>query len=246
MIKWYIGCPWSDWAPPNVKWCEKSRCSWITEPSNTWSNLSYLIIAGMIHYRLVHNKRQKHLVYLFAPAIFLTGSFSFIYHASYTRVLQILDFFGMYLFICLALALNSHRMNTVCDDKPKTMWFYFWTVILSMVSIPVIDTMNLPIQFTMIMLILALLGQEIYLRFSKYTKYPQLAPSLEDFRKSLFILGIALSCSVADGARIWCNPESIIQGHAMWHILSAVGMWFTFKYYEQIDFDRCGEGVPLG
>ncbi len=28
----------------------------------------------------------------------------------------------------------------------------------------------------------------------------------------------------------WCNPDSIIQAHAIWHLLSALATWFFFKF----------------
>ncbi len=29
----------------------------------------------------------------------------------------------------------------------------------------------------------------------------------------------------------WCNPDSIFQAHAAWHLLSAMATWFFFKYF---------------
>ena len=54
-------CPWyelSEMAKPNVKWCEASQCSWITEPANTWSNLAF-VFSGMIIWYLARKKGQK-------------------------------------------------------------------------------------------------------------------------------------------------------------------------------------------
>tara|TARA_E500000081_G_C6115390_1_gene344883 strand:- start:837 stop:1796 length:960 start_codon:yes stop_codon:yes gene_type:complete len=29
----------------------------------------------------------------------------------------------------------------------------------------------------------------------------------------------------------WCNPDSVFQAHALWHLLSALATWFFFKYF---------------
>tara|TARA_B100001029_G_C15052241_1_gene451647 strand:- start:1078 stop:1983 length:906 start_codon:yes stop_codon:yes gene_type:complete len=29
----------------------------------------------------------------------------------------------------------------------------------------------------------------------------------------------------------WCEPDSVIQAHAVWHLLSALSTWFFFKYF---------------
>ena len=38
------GCPWSGFAPPDLKHCETNLAAWITTPANTWSNLAYIAV----------------------------------------------------------------------------------------------------------------------------------------------------------------------------------------------------------
>ena len=79
------GCPWyklSSLGLPNVKWCEATRCSWITEPANTWSNLAY-IIAGIIIFMMLKPENRKTSKWFGATLIFV-GFSSFVYHMSYT------------------------------------------------------------------------------------------------------------------------------------------------------------------
>ena len=88
------GCPWYEvslLAPPNVKWCEASQCSWITEPANTWSNLAY-IIAAVIIYKLYKNNGGEVLKRASWYAFWI-GITSGIYHASYNFFTQVFDFF---------------------------------------------------------------------------------------------------------------------------------------------------------
>ena len=32
-------CPWSEWAQAQAAFCEASRCAWIRQPGNTWTNI---------------------------------------------------------------------------------------------------------------------------------------------------------------------------------------------------------------
>ena len=45
-------CPWTPMRElgglPNVKWCEDTLCSWVSEPANTWSNLAFLVTAAVL------------------------------------------------------------------------------------------------------------------------------------------------------------------------------------------------------
>jgi len=46
---------------------------------------------------------------------------------------------------------------------------------------------------------------------------------------SYFLATIIWQPSKTDG--VLCNPDSLLQGHALWHILGAVSMWCFYKYF---------------
>ena len=239
------GCPWADWERPNVKWCEDYVCSWIVTPANTWSNLAYLIAAYLMHVKL--NGNTKRLVWLFVPATIMTGLTSFAFHASVSRVFQLFDFFGMFTFIVLGVVLNLRRDNLL--ETRYTYPMYLLGMVIAGIAVPVFEILlNLPIQATVLALVIIQLVQEIRLRFGRYRKHPQLMPPYKRFKQSLLFLAVALACSVADLTRVWCDPatNNYINGHASWHVLSAIGLYCLFLFYHGMDFDKNGEGVPLG
>lgn len=53
--------------------------------------------------------RHDPLLAWFPTATFLVGFSSFCYHASYTLVFQYFDFFGMYVYLVLAVELSLRR-----------------------------------------------------------------------------------------------------------------------------------------
>ena len=109
------GCPWSGFTPPNVDWCEEELCGWITNPANTWSNLLYVAL-GVLMWREARRRRSPALA-PFGPASIAVGVFSFVYHASYTWMLQFFDFVGMFLFCFCVLALNARRLGWISPRR---------------------------------------------------------------------------------------------------------------------------------
>ena len=119
------GCPWwalSELRLPNVDWCEAQRCSWIVEPANTWSNLAYLIV-GLALWWIARGSSSRQLRF-FGPAALIVGFSSGIYHASYTFVLQILDFFAMYVFCYLLITLNLRRLGVLGGGQLAALAFW--------------------------------------------------------------------------------------------------------------------------
>jgi len=61
-------------------------------------------------------KVRSRTLAMFGPASIWTGVSSFAFHASYTYVFQIFDYFGMFCFVNLALVVNMRRSNTITAD----------------------------------------------------------------------------------------------------------------------------------
>lgn len=244
---WYNlapGCPWADWTRPNVKWCEEYVCSYVVTPANTWSNLAYFVSAYGMHKYI--NGDSKRVVWLFVPATIVTGATSFAFHASVSRFLQLFDFFGMFTFCVLGVVLNLRRDHMIGQNS---VWLtYVIGVLLCGLAIPIFELgLSLPIQATVLVLIIIQLSQEARLRLVRYRKHPQLKPPYRRFRYGMTCLGMAFLCSVADITRFWCEPTNhFIQGHALWHCLSALSLYFVFLFYCEMDFDGLGVGTLLG
>ena len=136
------GCPWSGFRQPNVNWCEAELCSWITNPADTWSNLAYIALALVMW--LDARKRGSRTLAMFGPASFITGLFSFAYHASYTFFLQFFDFVGMFVFALLVVTLNLRRAGLL--SARRQLLFYLGSVTLFSALVPPMFYMGLPIQ----------------------------------------------------------------------------------------------------
>lgn len=226
------GCPWyglSELRLPNVDWCEAQRCGWIVEPANTWSNLAYVVV-GLALCWLARDSSSRSLR-SFGPAALAVGLCSGIYHSSYTFVLQILDFLGMYVFCYLLLTLNLVRLGWL-DPAKRGRRFAQLVVATTLLTVG-IDFLEIPIQAIVLLLIVAIAASELWPRAHAA------APSREEGRPFFFLamalIAAAAGFSLLDVTRTWCDPaHPFLQGHAIWHVLSAAGLAAAFFHYRQL------------
>lgn len=223
------GCPWHDLAafgPANIKWCEERLCAWINEPANAWSNLAFLAVALVIH-RLARGRPGTGLRRHFASLVALMGASSFVFHASNVWLTQVLDFLGMYLFCCLLLGLNLTRLGWLRERSlPRA---YAGAVAGLTLVTAVIVRHGAKIQAIVLALILATVITEVLCRRRAVYR-------LGAFLAALALLVAAFACSLLDASRVWCDPaDHLVQGHAAWHVLSALSLLPAYVHYRQFD-----------
>ncbi|MFH1811361.1 MAG: ceramidase domain-containing protein [Pseudomonadota bacterium] len=228
------GCPWYDVTEvvgaPNLKWCEPTRCEWISEPANTWSNLGYLAVA-VVFWRLARSARSV-AVRLFAPTAFLMGLFSFVYHASNNYLTQVFDFVGMFLYVYLLVRINLVRVWPGLRTWQRPI---YWGLILGSTGlVHGMYLLDLPYQLLIAIGVLVLVVTEVIcMRRGDWQRY-----RYRYFGLSLLIIVVAESFSLLDVSRTWCQPENLIlHGHAIWHVLGSVSILFAFLHYRQLDLD---------
>jgi hypothetical protein len=217
------GCPWSGFTPPNLDWCEEELCAWIVNPADTWSNLLYVAL-GVFMWHAARRAGRRDLA-LFGPASVLVGVFSFAYHASYTWALQFLDFVGMFLFCFTVLARNASRLGWI-EPRRETRFFGIG-VLGASALVPVLFELGFPIQLTVAACIAVALGQEAALR--------RRAPGVafpRSYPLGLALLGAGAIASALDLTRVACDPRNHwLQGHAVWHVLTALALYAFFRFY---------------
>ncbi len=228
------GCPWyglSELRLPNVDWCEAQRCAYVVEPANAWSNLAYVLVAALLWW-LARGSAAPQLRF-FAPAAAIVGAASGIYHASYTFVLQVLDFLGMYVFCYLLITLNLRRLGAL---SPRGWRRRFWQLVLGTTLLTVaVDFLEVPIQGLVFLLIVAIVATELWLMRR------QPGASQRYFALALGLLTTGAIFSALDVTRTWCDPtHPFLQGHALWHVLSALSLVAAYLHYRQFE-EQLGE-----
>jgi hypothetical protein len=222
------GCFWhemaAEYGAPDIKYCEETICSFISEPANTWSNLSFIIIGLYIAIR------YRKAVLDMSPALKVygvnmvsVGIGSLLYHLSNNFLTQFLDFLGMYAFAGLLMfyhfeQLKLHKSHHLIRN------FIFSFIPFSILFFG-LRYFHLPVQFSVILIALISLGTKVIL-VHKYR------PNLKLFFYTLIPFTLAITAQLLDINRFMCNPQNhIFQFHGLWHIFNSIGMGMLFFYY---------------
>jgi hypothetical protein len=219
------GCFWHYYAEtygsPNIKWCEKTLCQFISEPANTWSNLLYLIIAV---YLFIYKKPQSFELKLFAPVVFIMGFFSLVYHLSNFYVTQIFDFMGMFIFINWCVGMNLIRMGAL--KKEKLLSFMAAVTIMLVLVVHYMYLQHLKYQS------LILIGA-VAIGITEFLSQKKRRTPLKSFGLGMLVLAIAFGFSLIDHSGRFCDPSALMHGHAGWHMTSAIAMLFSYEHFNK-------------
>lgn len=229
---------WKGWRPascmPVSCFCESIRPGAVAQPANTWSSLGFvlagLLIMGQCRHDLIGNlgqkrvnlmTRQKSYATTYGVALLLIGLGSTFYHASLTFVGQFFDVMGMYLLATFVLLYNLDRWRAM-PKKSFVLMYLAANLILAylLIEVPVLR------RWIFGAILLAALAPEFLRRQQRQvdiqTKY---------LRAALATMLTAFIIWILDYTRILCDPNSWLQGHALWHLLGAQAAGYLYLYY---------------
>ena len=222
------GCPWysmfEKFGPGNVKWCETTVCTIFNEPANALSNIAYLIGAAYL-FRIGMRR--------YGYAMVSIGITSLIWHSTNNFMTQLFDFIGMFVWGFLLLNWNLQRLGVV--SRKNRHWSYLTMNVTWLAALFAFRAARLPYQALVPLIGLGVAGTEIALR--KVDEGVR-----KDYRPlywTLASLAVAATFSELDHGRYMCDPENHwIQGHALWHVFSALGITLNGVFYRQIPLCR--------
>ncbi len=215
-------CFWGKFDPPTIQFCENNLCGVITQPANTWSNLAYIFI-GI--YLLIKKPASR----ITGWVAILIGISSFLYHASFTFLMQYFDLSSMFLYSAFFLTTNLCRIGIIKADQQTNAMFSI--VLISMLLLYFFRMTGIPI---FAMQILTAVGIEIYIfrknSFSANYKFILIA-------LALFL--IAFGVWWLDLLKIFCNSDNhYFQGHAIWHLFTAFSIYYIDKFYFELSLSK--------
>lgn len=232
---------WLAWSEADVwaGWVEAEECrapryaervviaSVFRTRANTWSNLAYVLVGLYALALAAHDarapgpgqvRRTPALSALFGLGCLVLGAGSSLFHASLTRVGQHLDVAAMYLPLLALLAVSASRLSPRIATWPRlavawaiagVLLFVFKWQMSAIVWMPVLI---LVVVATRALERLRGLGRSA-LRWSLL---------------SLACLVAAVACRDLDVAGRFSSPDAWLQGHAVWHLLSAAALWLGY------------------
>lgn len=253
------GYDWLAWkrAPcyPDECYCEAPTFSAIEQPSNTYSNLPFVFVGLFIIFRyqdllhkpnesdieneseeekkedkepnglLMMKKGQGFFRITYGTSVMVMGLGSLFYHGSLTAMGKFTDWFGMFLFASYLVVYNWSRFT----ENGSVAFFAFRYCFLNLILLGVILTIEAYIR-SYIFFALLMIGafSSWYLSTSQAKK---ITVQTRYAIYSVLLLGLAFFFWCLDKFQIVCNPQSLIQGHAAWHSLTALATAFVYFYF---------------
>lgn len=206
------------WRPatcmPDGCFCEAIRDGLIKQPVNALSSLAFVVVALLV-------LRSSKTMNVFAFAMAVIGFGSAFYHASLSFIGQFFDVMGMYLIATYVIVFAVGRLRTLTRGQ-------FVALYLAMNAVLAWGLWQFPAarRYAFAAVLLAGLATESLARARSAHK-----PDGRKLVTAVVLLTVAFIIWILDITHIVCAPESILQGHALWHILGAASSWQLFRYY---------------
>ncbi len=226
-----------EWSGAGRKFCEAARPGLIKQPVNTWSNLGFVfvgLLAGWKLWRGAYAQNKNALTQntfyaaFFASLGVLIGPCSMAMHATETELGGLLDLASMYLIASFITAYSCERYFRLSTAS--------FLAVFAAVMVICLTTRNLPYK-------MPLVGSFGTFIFGVFIITGTIFEMLNSFVRKLdhdFLWGAFSAGFILLAFVIWnfsltggpcCQPYSVLQGHAIWHLLCAASLYFLFRYY---------------
>jgi hypothetical protein len=227
------------WLGPDVgrgaNFCERATAGAIAQPANTVSNLGF-VVAGLLVARHAQHRRTPRpgtahvmsttVATVLASVVVLLGPGSAAMHATQSEWGGHLDMLSMYLVAGFAVAWAWVRWT-----RRGTAWFVaaygFCVAACELVGlwpdpVPVVHySGNLAFG---VLLVAAVALETLLWRRGETSRV---------FRHGVVAVAsmlVAFAVWLLSNAG-WCDPDSLLQGHAVWHLLCAVSAYWLYRLY---------------
>jgi hypothetical protein len=213
-------CFWSYLPQHPYHFCEQQLCSWIQQPANTWSNIGYLITS--IYIFRSKEKSLYRTFFFWATFILFIGSTFF--HLSQTRIGKYLDV-GAMLVLSMGICTLSLQRWFSWENR-KAFSFYILGLAVSWLFLFVMGIGNVAFAAEIFVAVILEIRMMNTGKGFLIAKRVLAACSIEVVAFTFFLL---------DVTKTWCDADQhLINGHALWHLLSALAIGVLFSAHRAI------------
>lgn len=200
---------------PDRCFCEAVHSGTVRQPSNAISSGAFVVVA-----LLVLMRSRTPTAWRFASAAFVVGVGSAFFHASLTFWGQTADVLGMYLVATFLLLESMSRRRRWSAATQNVLYASGNVALLALlVGLPSLR------RYAFGALVLAILWSEATNRRRGIVTAP-----LRALATAVGVLAFGFALWILDITHMLCAPDSLWQGHALWHVCGAVSAWLAYRY----------------
>ena len=209
--------------------------------ANTWSNLSYILVGLYAIALSCHDHRQSVtstsgyvvrtpvMSLTFGVACCILGLASGLFHASLTRMGQQIDVAAMYMPLLTLCAVNLGRWMPASFNMGRRL-FPCWIPLLILVAVCSVILFVFKWSMSSVVVLSSLIAMVgISIVADQFRTSRQL--NIRWVLLSFALLIAAVACRELDIARRFSSPQSWLQGHAFWHLLTSLSLATIYVYY---------------
>jgi len=224
IVQLFASDAWVGVEPDPGPWCEADRpTAFLREPSNALSDFAYLWLGfWFIANALSDSKKTGARVLAAQPMVGVIGAVancghflgSFVNHACRCHFGHVLDVFGMYAAIWFLTSLSFCQWRNVRARTFAMLYLWMLPLFFACSQFYYADPMREPMENGMVtLMVIGCTYSASWLGISKAT-----------IGKIVLLLVFGKMAQELDIRRIYCVPDSMIQGHAVWHVATALVM----------------------
>lgn len=221
-----------------VEYCEfNNTTKFFHQSMNTYSNLAYfffgVLVLQIAQYDATNQEKNNQNRLAKFPQLSALMGFCFIYlsfgsaffHASLTYLGQRVDMNGTYSISIVLLGIAFYHLfyRTNFNLTTKRIWVVGLLVIIVAfipISLLISSSKLLPIMILLLLLSIAI-------HYAQFRKEKSFILAILGF----VLMFIAVKIRTFDVQKINCDPHSFYQGHAVWHLLTAMSSFCSYAFF---------------
>lgn len=200
-------------------WCELPRLdSFPVEPANSWSNISFLLVAFLIFRNFDIRKLETKMASISFIGL---GLGSFFFHSTLSYVGQLFDVVGMYVLVSFFI----YYLLNFWSSKNSQRRILEWVTLNIFMGVGIYYFPSIR-RFLFAFLILFLL-------FLTQKNISKNDPK-KDFYLSIVLLVSGILCWTLDRNKVFCIPDAWINLHCFWHFFVSFSGYYYFKFLSSL------------
>lgn len=241
MLALFFLALFNGWLGPSTgvggNFCEESRNSLIKQPANTWSNIGFVLFGLLMAWQIskgffnrLPNRftQSTFTATFFSCLVVFLGPGSMAMHATETEMGGELDMLSMYLIASFAASYAMQRFFNWRNSR-FTVSFVLIILLCELAGryhgpVPVVGYAG---SLAFAFFIGVCITFEL---LNTYQRQLVLEKKFGFASLGLLLLAFTVWNFSLDGGS-FCNPKSLIQGHAIWHLLDSAAAYFLFRFY---------------